>query len=444
MTAIDGSHVPAAAGAAFAPRPGNRVVTFVDGMDLSRRVGEAIAAARHSVWTTVAFLSNDFVFPGHGILFDVLDATVARGVDVRLLAWRPNPEARQSERIFGGSPDQLAWLAERRSPVRIRWDRAGGIYCQHQKSWVIDAGTPGEISFVGGLNLTRPAQLLHDVYAEIVGPAATDLGRNFIERWNDATDRHAADGGWNCGPADQLPEIGRPASPAGDSTVQVQRMFQPGRYPPERVERSIVEQYVKAIDAARRTIYLENQAIPMPVVAEPLLRAVARGVEVVLLVPAVPEHYVFEARHLPAEAARFEGIEALGRHPNFTLAGLTELRDRRRHAAYVHAKLMIVDDAWVTLGSCNLHPYSLNGHSEMNASVWDARVARDLRQRLFVQHLGEEAAGLDDRAGLALFRERSRQNAARRGRGDPAWHGLAFALVPEDYATPRGPERDLT
>lgn len=444
MTVIEGSHVPPAIGGAFPPRAGNRVVTFIDGMELSRRVGEAIASARHSVWTTVAFLSNDYVFPGQGILFDVLDATAARGVDVRLLAWRPNPEARQSERIFGGTPDQLAWLAERRSPVRIRWDRAGGIYCQHQKSWVIDAGTPHEIAFIGGLNLTRPAQLLHDVYCEIAGPASSDLRANFFERWNDATDRHAPDGGWNCGPDDQLPPFPRLALPAGDSTVQVQRMFQPGRYPPDRVERSILEQYVKAIDAAQRTIYLENQAIPMPAVAQPLLRAVERGVEVVLLVPAVPENYVFEARGQPAEAARFVGIEALGRHPNFTLAGLTRADGGPRRVEYVHAKLMIVDDAWVTLGSCNLHPYSLHGHSEMNAAVWDPRVARDMRQRLFARHLGAAAAGLDDRAGLALFREQSRQNAARLRRGDRDWQGHAFALVPEDYGTPRGPRRDLT
>lgn len=39
---------------------------------------------------------------------------------------------------------------------------------------------------------------------------------------------------------------------------------------------------------------------------------------------------------------------------------------------YVHSKLMIVDDACVTIGSANLVDLSLNkDHTEMNASCWD-------------------------------------------------------------------------
>jgi len=449
VTAIDGSHVPGTVSGPFPPRPGNRVATWIDGPEIARRLGAAIAAARHSVWLTGAFISDDFLFPDGaasegGPLFDVLDAAAARGLDVRLLAWRQNPETRPSHRIFGGSPQQRAWLAARRSRLRIRWDRAAGAFCQHQKSWVFDAGLPTEVAFVGGLNLTSVALTLHDVYAEVVGPAATDLRHNFVERWNEASERHAADGNWNGDPSDELPLPGRPSPPAGDSTVQVQRMLDPSRYPPHRVERSIVEQYEKAIDAARHTIYLENQAIPMPVVARPLLRAVERGVSVALLVPAVPEDYVFEARHDPAEAARFEGIEALGRHPNFTLAGVVEDHEGRRRAAYVHAKMMVVDDAWLTLGSCNLHPFSLAGHSEMNASIWDPGIARDLRQRLFRQHVGVDARDLDHRAALALFHRRARENAARLRRGDLDWPGRIFALEPADYGTPRGVKRDLT
>ena len=123
-----------------------------------RRIGEAIANARHSVWLTVAFYSDDFLVPdGQEPLFDILDRAVARGVDVRLLIWRPNPETAPSPRMFGGSPEQRALLAKRGARFKIRWDRAATVFCQHQKSWVIDAGQPTETSFVGGLNLTSVA-----------------------------------------------------------------------------------------------------------------------------------------------------------------------------------------------------------------------------------------------------------------------------------------------
>ena len=222
----------------------------------------------------------------------MLDRAVARGLDVRLLIWRPNPEAQPSRRMFGGSAEQRALLARRGSRFKIRWDRAATVFCQHQKSWVIDAGQPSETAFVGGLNLTGVAMARHDVYVEVSGPSAADMRHNFVERWNEASERHAPDGNWACDAADQLPEIdpGRAgaSAPRGSSTVQIQRMLDPSRYPAARVERSILEQYQRAIDAARRTIYIQNQAIPVPEVARRLVGALERGVDVVLLVPRNP------------------------------------------------------------------------------------------------------------------------------------------------------------
>ena len=445
VTETDGAYIPGTTSGPYPVRPGNRVRAFIDGPQIMRRIGEAIANARHSVWLTVAFYSDDFLLPdGQGPLFDVLDRAVARGVDVRLLVWRPNPETAPSPRMFGGSPEQRALLATRGSRFKIRWDRAATVFCQHQKSWVIDAGRPTETSFVGGLNLTSVAMRLHDVYVEVTGPSATDVRHNFVERWNEASERHAPDGNWMCDASDELPCADRVGEPRGPSMVQIQRMLDPSRYAPARIERSIVEQYQRAIDAARRTIYLQNQAIPMPEIARPLLAAVERGVEVVMLVPAIAEQYVYDARDDPQQAARFWGIEALGRHDNFTLAGLAELRDGTRRAAYVHAKMMLIDDVWATVGSCNLHPFSLAGHTEMNASIWDAVVARDLRHRLFAQHLAIDTAALDDLAALRLFRDIARGNRLQLERRASDWQGLTFALSPETYARKPGLMADLT
>jgi phosphatidylserine/phosphatidylglycerophosphate/cardiolipin synthase-like enzyme len=439
------SYIPSATACSYPARPGNLVRTFVDGPAIARRIAQAIEQASRSVWVTVAFYSEDFLFPdGQGPLFDVLDRAVARGLDVRLLVWRPNPEATPNPRMFGGTPEQRALLAARGARFKIRWDRAAGVFCQHQKSWVIDAGQPTETSFVGGLNLTSVAMRLHDVYVEVTGPSATDVRHNFVERWNEASERRAPDGNWACDPGDELAYADRPGAACGASTVQIQRMLDPRRYPAKRVERSILEQYQQAIDAARRTIYLQNQGIPMPEVARHLLAAVERGVEVVMLVPAIAEQYVYDARHDSREAARFWGIEALGRHDNFTLAGLAEYQAGRRRAAYVHAKMMVVDDVWLTVGSCNLHPFSLAGHTEMNASVWDAAVARGLRNSLFDQHLGVATAHLDDGTALRVFRDVARANRKRIVSREDDWQGLVFGLSPYTYARKSGVKADLT
>ena len=131
--------------------------------------------------------------------------------------------------------------------------------------------------------------------------------------------------------------------------------------------------------------------------------------------------------------ALFAGIEVLGRHENFLLAGLVALDGENLRSIYVHAKAMLVDDAWATIGSCNLHSNSLSGHTEMNASVWDGDVARALRRRLLQEHLDEDTNFLNDRASLRRYREVARANALKRRNGNSDLQGLAVALDPTTY-----------
>lgn len=447
-------HIPFATYGSYPMRPGNLVQPLVDGVPTFQRIGEAIEGARHSIWLTVTFFASDFCFPdGRGSLFDVLDRGVERGLDVRVLFWRPNPESSRYGRTFPGSQADRDVLDSRGSRFRIRWDRAAAAFCQHQKSWVIDAGWPSETAFVGGINLTAaalgsPGHLgggqRHDVYVEVIGPSATDVQHNFVQRWNEASEREKEDGNWACDSGDVLPFPARPSEPRGSSTVQIQRMLHPGRYTdghptPDGTsfdvaagERSILEQYERAIDAARRTIYVENQAIPIPAVADRLNHALERGVDVVLLVPAIPEDHVYAARLDPRRRALFNGLEALGRHQNFLLTGIAG-RDAEggRGATYVHAKLMLVDDAWATIGSCNLHSNSLSGHSEMNVSIWDSAVVHELRCTLLAEHLGVDTAQLDDRAALRLYRRVAHENGLKGESRDFNWQSLAFALSPD-------------
>jgi phosphatidylserine/phosphatidylglycerophosphate/cardiolipin synthase-like enzyme len=449
-------YIPFVTSCSYPPRDGNMVRPLVDAVPAFRRIGEAIEAARHSVWLTVTFFAQDFEIPdGGGAVFDVLDRAVARGLDVRVIFWRPNPESMGYGRTFSGTPEQRDMLDARGSRFRIRWDRAPGPYCQHQKSWLIDAGQPSETAFVGGINLTFKAigspghsneGERHDIYVEVTGPSATDVHHNFVQRWNEASERAAADGTWAHDGNDELKFPVRASERRGGSVVQIQRNVHAGRYSDAHPspdgqafdiasgERSILAQYHQAIDAAHRSIYIENQAIPIPEVAASLEQALKRGVDVVILVPADPEAHIHAARKNPQRKALFDGIAALGRHENFLLAGIAGPNARgSRSNIYVHAKIMLVDDSWATIGSCNLHAHSLSGHSEMNASIWDSQVVRALRCALLAEHLGRDTAGIDDRAALGLYRETAGENRRRRDANDFNWQGLAFSLDPARY-----------
>jgi len=185
----------------------------------------------------------------------------------------------------------------------------------------------------------------------------------------------------------------------------------------EAGERSNFEQYCAAIDTARRSIYIENQHITVPEIVDRLRQALRRKVEVVAVVPADAE--------VSAELA------ALGVFENFTLAGIAGMgNDGQRKPVWVHAKLMVVDGEWGTVGSCNLHRHSLFGNSEMNAAFWDRKTARALLSELLREHLETDTSAMDDLAALRLFRAIAEDNRKRFNAGHPAWQGLALSLLP--------------
>ena len=438
----------------FPQRSGNHVIPLIDGVPAFARMAEAVDQALHSVLLTVAFFASDFRFKDGRDLLDLLNAAAERGLDVRVIFWRPTATSSGYGRTFEGSVADRALLERRHVRFRIRWDGLPGVHVHHQKSWMIDAGHETETAFVGGMNLTelangspghgRPNER-HDIYAELTGPCATDVHHNFVQRWNSATGQAAPNGVWGHNGDDGLNPPKKVSPERGNMLAQIQRMIPKSHYAQVAAdngnggdlrdgETTILEQYQLAIDAAQRTIYIENQAIPIAAVASHLHAVLERGVTVVLVVPAKPKGHVREARNDPMQQDLFEALKALDRFDNFTLAGLAGLgEDGTRQPVYVHAKAMLVDDSWATVGSCNLHAYSLGGHTEMNISVWDSGFTKDLRCRLLDEHLRHNTRNLDDIGALTLFRKIATTNRTRRSAGNHAWDGIVFSLSAKSY-----------
>ena len=66
-----------------------------------------------------------------------------------------------------------------------------------------------------------------------------------------------------------------------------------------------------------------------------------------------------------------------------------------RDTIYVHSKIGIVDDAWLTIGSANLNEHSLFNDSEMNVVSLDEGLARETRLRLWAEHLERPIEEID-------------------------------------------------
>jgi phosphatidylserine/phosphatidylglycerophosphate/cardiolipin synthase-like enzyme len=245
-------HIPFVDSGAYPVRDGNQISPLVDGEPAFRRVCQAIETAQHSVWVTVTVMWPGFSMPDdYGSALDVLDRAAARGLDVRVLFWRPGQETpRYFRTAFWGSDEHLALLESRRSGIKVRWDRARVGYCQHQKSWLIDAGHDTSLAILGGINLNPHSVVApghhgqgdgqnHDVYIELTGPCVADVHHNFVQRWNEASERSLIGGMWGTGADEDLAFPAYTPRACGDATAQVQRtipadLYRNGRLPSER------------------------------------------------------------------------------------------------------------------------------------------------------------------------------------------------------------------
>ena len=181
----------------------------------------------------------------------------------------------------------------------------------------------------------------------------------------------------------------RPTVPdeAGNVEAQIVRTLPARTYRAVRHgDYSILESYIGALRSAERFVYLENQFLWSPeivsVLADKLERPPSDDFRVLVLLPArandgadISRGQVAALIHAADETTRFLACTIYARSRN--------LRD----PVYVHSKIGIVDDRWLTVGSANLNAHSLFNDTEMNVATLDPELARTARLRLWSEHL---------------------------------------------------------
>jgi len=129
-----------------------------------------------------------------------------------------------------------------------------------------------------------------------------------------------------------------------------------------------------AIDSARSSIYLTNPYfVPDGAMTDALVRAAQRGVDV-SIITAGPVSSVLDRLVRKASQAHF------GR----ALAGGVKIYEYG--PAFLHAKTMVVDGQWVSIGSANIDNRSFALNNELNLTFLDAGLAARLT-RVFKQDL---------------------------------------------------------
>jgi phosphatidylserine/phosphatidylglycerophosphate/cardiolipin synthase-like enzyme len=407
------------------PRLGNAIDVLIDGSQALPVIAEELTRARSQINLTGWYFSPDFalVREGEQVVLRNLLAELAERLDVRVLVWAgaPVPLFRPSrgdvrkmrDRLVGGTKIQCGLDSKERP-----------LHCHHEKTIVID----DRVAFVGGIDLTsetgdrydtnvHPARASlgwHDACAKIQGPAVADVAEHFRMRWHEVTD-------------EKLAPVTATESRAGTTGVQVVRTIPEHIYSAvPRGEFRVLESYLRAFQAAERFIYLENQFLWSPEIAAALHAKLADppgpDFRLLLILPAKPTSGEDDTRGVLADL--IEQDDDAGRVLACTLYA------RAGSAAdpvYVHAKIGIVDDAWLTLGSANLNEHSLFNDTEMNIVMQDPALARDTRRRLWAEHLElpvEEIPADPIEAIDELWKPISREQLERRLEGRPLTHRL--------------------
>ena len=164
----------------------------------------------------------------------------------------------------------------------------------------------------------------------------------------------------------------------------------------------ILEAYIGALRRARRLIYIENQflwsAEIVRLLSRKLLHPPSDEFRLCVVLPSRPNNGNDDTR------GQLGALIDSDRH-NRLLVGTVGPPGRNRPPVYVHAKVAVVDDEWLTIGSANLNEHSLFNDSEVNLVTDDAGLAREVRERLWTEHLGEDCGGTDP---LSVIEERWR------------------------------------
>ena len=306
----------------------------------------------------------------------------------------------------------IAWFARlaAQKSIRFRLDHAHPTGCSHhQKIVVIDDC----FAICGGIDMTgdrwdRPAHRdndpdrvrpngkpygpWHDATMAVDGPAAAAIGEVARDRWQRAT-------------GEELPQIEDPGClwpeglqpQFGSVDLAVARNTAAYLDWPRVQEVQIL--FEDMIAAAKRFIYIENQYFTSPAIGAAIIRRLEQPdpPEIVLVGPLKAEGWL---EQVAMDATRVRMAQIIGRSDPGNRFRIFTPKTKGGDDIYVHAKIMIVDDELLRVGSSNLNNRSLGLDSECDLALQacsdgERQAIAGLRTRLMAEHLGREMAEVE-------------------------------------------------
>jgi cardiolipin synthase A/B len=336
---------------------GNKVTLLQNGPATYAAMFAAIGAARDHINMETYILEDDEV--GRQFAAALIEKQRA-GVQVNLIhdsVGTLGTPAEFFQRLVDAGIKVLEF-----NPVNPLTAKAGWDVNQrdHRKLLIVD----GRTAFLGGINIssvyssgssvgrkpTRPSdkQAWRDTDLQIEGPTVAELQKLFLETWEKQK-------GETLAPREYFPTLAR----AGNEVVHSIGSS------PDDAYSLIYATLISAINSSEREVLLTNAYfVPDPQLVTSLKDAVARGVDVKLVLPARTDSaLVFHAGRSHYSDLLRSGIK------------IYERKD-----VLLHAKTALIDGVWSTVGSTNLDWRSFLHNQELNAVVLGAEFGTRMRK----------------------------------------------------------------
>ncbi len=361
-------------------------------------------------------------------------------LQIRLLKW--NFGALRF--LFRGSMiiDLVRWYWNR--SIIFKFDSAHPLGCSHhQKLVVID----DRFAVCGGIDMTsdrwdtpdhnhedlrrrrangRPYGPWHDITMMLEGEAAKALGELGRLRWRQSGGKPMEP----CQPQEESPWPARLSAEFRDVEIGIARTR--AAYHKISEQREVEALFLVQIARAKRFVYAENQYFASRRIAEAIAERLSEPdpPEFVLIMPETSEGWLEQTA---MDGARVRLLHAIAERDHAKRFRVFVPKTSGGRAIYVHAKLMIVDDEIVRVGSANMNNRSMGLDTEADIFIDAARPANShvppiigrLRHRLLAEHCGLAQEEMD-----ALLARHGTMTAAIDAARSPGKRLEPFSLRP--------------
>lgn len=327
---------------------GNKVTPFTEFPTMLHDMLRTIASARHHVHVQFYIFMDDAV---GCLLRDVLIDKVRQGVKVRILyddvgSWK-------AKNSFFRSMQQEGIEVYPFGEVKFAALTRRVNYRNHRKVVVVD----GKIGYIGGMNIANRYYKglawggWRDTHIRIEGMAVNALQTSFFVDWYYASRILVSEPVY-------FPKIAQ----YGHTDMQIVTSYPMGEW------KTIMQGLLQVISQSRHYLYIQT---PYFLPTEPILMALRNaalaGVDVRLMVPKRGDSLLADlASHSYYKEVMKAGVKIYQYKPG-----------------YLHAKMLLADDNFVTIGSTNMDFRSFEQNFEINAFIYDPEVVKTMK-RIFM------------------------------------------------------------